>query len=213
MPLARPRTGVRRDRNGPAMSTFTHDQDMENRFLKLIEESWRRYDDMERNSWIDDVFVGALVTCHLDAGMFLLNAGSDGESHSLLFSNQQRDRNIVHVDHTRGEDYLFSKTVGHLTTVTLGVGRAYPKLSKLFQAMKSEAQSEWAGEGSIAGIPDPGVMRVDQDGGIATCETSLLLDLRDYVSLETLKVDRAKLWSHCQATYSALEDYLAAIMA
>jgi hypothetical protein len=195
------------------MTTFTFDQNMEDRFVKLIEESWRRYDDIERNGWIDDVFVGSIVTCHLDNGMFLLSAGSDGQSHYLLFSNLNRDRNIVRVDHTRGEDYLFSKTVGHLTAVTLGVGRAYPDLAKIMRAAKSEIQSDLAGEGRIAGMSDPGVMKVDWDNnGIATCETSLLLDLQDYVSLETFKVDREKLWLHFQATYQSLEKYLSGIM-
>ncbi len=195
------------------MSTFVPDQNLEDRFIKLVEESWRRYDDIERNSWIDDVFVGAIVTCHLDNGMFLLNAGSDGTSHYLLFSNPQRDRNVVRVDHTRGEDYTFSKTIGHLTTVTLGVGRAYPEFKKLVRAARSELQSGLAGEGRVAGISDPGVMTVDQDQGITTCETALLLDLQDYVSLETLKVDGEKLWTHFQATYQCLEKYLAGIMA
>lgn len=195
------------------MSTFTPNQEMEDRFIKLVEDSWRRYDDIERNGWIDDVFVGSIVTCHLDAGMFLLTAASDGQSHYLLFSDHERNRNIVRVDHTAGEDYLYSKTVGHLTSVTLGVGRAYPDLSKLMRAARSEMQSEFAGEGRIAGLSDPGVMKVDQDGSIATCETSLLLDLKEYVSLETFKVDREKLWSHFQATYQSLEKYLSGIMA
>jgi hypothetical protein len=195
------------------MSTFTFDQSMEDRFVKLVEESWRRFDDIERNGWIDDVFVGSIVTCHLDAGMFLLTAGSDGSSHYLVFSDQQRNRNIVRVDHTSGEDYLYSKTVGHLTSVTLGVGRAYPDLGKIMRAARSEMQSELAGEGRVAGLSDPGVMKVDQAGGIATCETSLLLDLSDYVSLETFKVDREKLWLHFQATYQSLEKYLSGIMA
>lgn len=195
------------------MSSLPFNQELEDRFIKLVEESWRRYDDMERNSWIDDVFVGSVVTSHLDAGMFLLTAGSDGTSHYLLFSNSQRDRYIVRVDHTQGEDFLYSKTVGHLTSVTLGVGRAYPDLSKLVRAARSEFQSSFAGEGRIAGLDDPGVMKVDHSNGIATCETSLLLDLQDYVSLDTLKVDREKLWLHFQATYQSLEKYLAGIMA
>lgn len=195
------------------MSTFVPNQELEDRFIKLVEESWRRYDDIERNGWIDDVFVGSIITCHLDNGMFLLNAGSDGTSHYLMFSDHQRNRNIVRVDHERGEDYLFSKTVGHLTTVTLGVGRAYPDLKKIVRAARSELQSELAGEGRVAGMSDPGVMKVDQDNGIATCETTLLLDLQDYVSLQTFKVDREKLWTHFQATYQCLEKYLAGIMA
>ena len=195
------------------MSSFVANQELEDRFIKLVEESWRRYDDIERNGWIDDVFVGSIITCHLDNGMFLLNAGSDGSSHYLMFSDRERNRNIVKVDHTRGEDYLFSKTVGHLTAVTLGVGRAYPDLRKIVRAARSEIQSELAGEGRVAGMADPGVMKVDQDNGIATCETSLLLDLSDYVSLQTLKVDREKLWLHFQATYQSLEKYLSGIMA
>jgi hypothetical protein len=195
------------------MSTFTFDQNLEDRFVKLVEESWRRYDDMERNSWIDDVFVGSVITCHLDHGMFLLTAGSDGTSHYLLFSNAARERYIVRVDHTRGEDFLFSKTVGHLSSVTIGVGRAYPNIAKIIRAAQSEFQSSFAGEGRVAGLDDPGVMKVDQDNGIATCETTLLLDLRDYVSLETFKVDREKLWTHLKATYQSLEKYLAGIMA
>lgn len=195
------------------MSSFVANQELEDRFIKLVEESWRRFDDIERNGWIDDVFVGSIITCHLDNGMFLLNAGSDGSSHYLMFSDRERNRNIVKVDHTRGEDYLFSKTVGHLTAVTLGVGRAYPDLRKIVRAARSEIQSELAGEGRVAGMADPGVMKVDQDNGIATCETSLLLDLSDYVSLQTLKVDREKLWLHFQATYQSLEKYLSGIMA
>lgn len=195
------------------MSSFVANQELEDRFIELVEESWRRYDDIERNGWIDDVFVGSIITCHLDNGMFLLNAGSDGSSHYLMFSDRERNRNIVKVDHTRGEDYLFSKTVGHLTAVTLGVGRAYPDLRKIVRAARSEIQSELAGEGRVAGMADPGVMKVDQDNGIATCETSLLLDLSDYVSLNDFKVDREKLWLHFQATYQSLEKYLSGIMA
>jgi len=195
------------------VTTFQFDQDLENKFVSLVEESWKRYDDIERNSWLDDVFVGASITAHLDNGMFLLDATSDGKSHYFVFADQERNRNVLKVDHRRGEDYLYSKTVGHLTAVTLAVGRAYPDLKKLFKAARSEVQSGMAGEGRIAGYEDPGVMKVDREGSIATCETTLLLDLNDYVRIEDLSVDREKLWIHFQATYQSLEKYLSGIMA
>ncbi len=195
------------------MTTFQFDQELEDRFIKLVEESWHRFDDIERNSWIDDVFVGAAITAHLDGGMYLLNAESDGKKHYFVFADKDRNRNVVEVDHRRGEDYLFSRTVGHLTGVTLAVGRAYPDLKKLLKAAKSEFQSDMAGEGRIAGYKDPGVMKVDREGSIAMCETTLLLDIKDYVDIDTFQVDREKLWTHFQATYQSLEKYLAGIMA
>lgn len=194
------------------MTTFEFDQDLENRFIALVEDSWERFDDIERNSWLDDVFIGAVITAHLDNGMFLLNATSDGANHYLVFSNKARDRNVVKVDHRRGEDYLYSQTVGHLTAVTLAVGRAFPDMKRLFKATTSEFKSGMAGEGRIAGMSDPGVMKIDRDGSIATCETTLLLDLRDYVTPSSLETDHEKLWTHFQATYQSLEKYLTGIM-
>ncbi len=194
------------------MKAFGHQPELEDRFIELVEQSWSQFDEIERTGWIDDVFVGAVITAHLDAGMYLLTSTSDGSSHYLLFSNQNRDRNVVRVDHRRGEDFLYAKTVGHLTSVTLGVGRAYPEVGKVLRAARSEFQSNMAGEGRVAGIPDPGVMRVDSASGIATCETTLLLDLADFVNLRTLEVDREKLWLSFQATYQALERYLSGIM-
>ena len=194
------------------MTTFAFDQELEDRFVGLVEESWERFDDMERNSWIDDVFVGAVITAHLDAGMFLLTLTSDGQAHFLTFSDQNRNRHVVRVDHRQGEDYLYSKTVGHLSACTFGVGRSYPNLSKVISATKAEFKSGMAGEGRVAGIADPGVMKVDIEGTIAVCETTLLLTLDNYVDKESLKVDTETLWTHIQATYQSLEKYLSGIM-
>lgn len=195
------------------MKTFEFDQELEDRFVSLVEQSWDRFDDMERNSWLDDVFIGSIITCHLDAGLYLLSVDSDGQDHYLTFNDQNRNRHVVKVDHRRGEDYLYSQTVGHLSACTFGVGRAYPNMRKVWAATKAEFKSGLSGEGRVAGIPDPGVMKVDIDGTIAVCETTLLLDLADYVDKASLKVDTEKLWTHIQATYQSLEKYLSGIMA
>ncbi len=192
--------------------TFEFDQELEDQFVSLVETSWERYDDIERNSWLDDVFVGAVVTAHLDEGLFLLTTTSDGVSHYLMFSNPERDRFIVRVDHRRGEDYLFSKTVGHLMAVEVRVGRSYPNLSKIWKATKSEMKGGLSGKGRISGFEDPGVMKIDAEGTIAYCHTTLLLDVKDYVDTKTLEADQAKIWSHIQATYQSLEKYLAGVM-
>lgn len=195
------------------LRTFEHDEKLEERFVALVEESWRRFDDMERNSWLDDVFVGAIITAHLDADMFLLSVRSDGEAHFLTFSDQDRNRHVVKIDHRQGEDYLYAKTVGHLTICTFGVGRSYPNISKVISASKAQWKSGFAGEGRVAGIADPGVMKVGIDNTIAVCETTLLLELTEYVDLEDFSVNTEKLWAHIQATYQSLEKYLAGIMA
>lgn len=192
---------------------FEFDQALENQFVSLISDSWKRYDDIERNSWIDDVLIGGLVTAHLDHDLFLLTTTSDGSSHYLLFSTEQRDRYMIRLDHRYGEDYLFSKTIGHLASLEVGVGRAYPDLSKLWKATKSEMKSNLATDAQVAGFVDPGVMRIDAEGSIATCSTTLLIDVADYVDKETLAVDTDKLWTHLQATYQSLEKYLSGIMA
>jgi hypothetical protein len=194
------------------LTTFEFNQALEDRFVELVEDSWRRFDDMERAGWLDDVFVGAVITAHLEAGMFLLDAKSDGSAHFLNFSDQERNRRVVRVDHRRGEDYLYAKTVGHLSGCTFGVGRAYPNISKVMAAAKAEFKSDMAGEGRVAGFNDPGVMKIDIEGTIAVCETTLLLNLEDYVDRQTLEVDTRKLWIHVQATYQSLEKYLTGIM-
>lgn len=192
---------------------FEFDQALENTFVQLISDSWRRYDDIERNSWIDDALIGGLVTAHLDHDLFLLTTISDGSSHYLLFSTEQRDRYIVRLDHRYGEDYLFSKTIGHLASLEIGVGRAYPNLQKLWKATKSEWKSNLATDAQVAGFADPGVMKIDAEGSIATCTTTLLIDVADYVDKDSLEVDTEKLWAHLGATYQSLEKYLSGIMA
>lgn len=194
------------------MTKFTFDQELEDRFVSLVEESWRRFDDMERTGWLDDIFIGAIITAHLDANLFLLSVQSDGSFHYLTFSDQERNRFVIRLDHRRAEDYLFSQTVGHLASCTFGVGRAYPNLSKVLTAAKAEAKSGLAGEGRVAGFSDPGVMKVDIEGTIAVCETTLLLELTEYVNKQTFEVDTEKLWLHTQAVYQSLEKYLTGIM-
>lgn len=194
------------------LTGFQFNQDLENRFVELVSDSWRRFDDIERSSWLDDVFVGAVLTAHLDAGMFLLSGQSDGTAHFLTFSDKDRNRFVVKVDHRQGEDYLFSKIMGHLAACTFGVGRSFPNVSKVIAAAKAEFKSNLVNEGRVAGFADPGVMKIDIEGTIAVCETTLLLNLEDYVDKTTFVVDSPKLWNHIQAAYQSLEKYLSGVM-
>jgi hypothetical protein len=184
----------------------------EQQFIHLVEESWGRFDEVERTGWVDDAFLGNIITAHLEHGRFLLDISSDGVAHYLLFSDTNRARFIIRLDHSRAEDFAFARSVGHLTTVTLGYSNAYPDLGKIFQAMKSEFKSSLAGQGRIAGYEDPGVIKVNAEGTFATAETSLLLELKEYVHPDTLDCDRNKLWEHLGAVYQSLQKYLDGIM-
>jgi len=181
---------------------------LEQRFIGLVENSWERFDEIERTTWIDDAFIGEVIAAHLENGRFLLDLTSQGVNHYLVFRTKERIRYVVRLDHARAEDFSFAKAVGHLTTVTLGYSKAIPDMKKIISAMKSEMKSSLAGQGRIEGYEDPGVIKVNAEGTFATAETSLLLDLRDYVDLKTLKADRAKIWKDLSAAYQSLGKYL-----
>lgn len=187
-------------------------EELEQRFIGLVEDSWRRFDEVERATWVDDAFVGHVIKAHLDHGRFLLDLTSDGTAHYLVFSSKDRVRNVVRLDHSRAEDFSFAKAVGHLTTVTLGYSKAFPDISKILSAVRSELKSGLAGTGRIEGYEDPGVIKVDAEGTFATAATALLLDLKDHVDLETLGCDTARLWEDFSAVYQSLEKYLEGIM-
>ncbi|MBI3925136.1 MAG: hypothetical protein HY319_06315 [Armatimonadetes bacterium] len=193
--------------------SLVHDEALENRFIELVTQSWQRYEQFERSGWLDDVFMGGVITAHLQRGYFLLDCTSDGSSHYLMFSDQNKDRYIVRMDHRLGEDILFSKTVGHLAGLYVGFSRPFPDLSRIMRAVKTEIKSDLAGAGRVAGFQDPGVMQIDNEGTFATCQTMLLIDVGDYVDMATLKVDIEKLWSHLSAAYQSVQKFLLGIMA
>lgn len=185
----------------------------EQEFIRLVEESWERFDEVERTNWVDDAFIGNVIAAHVANGRFLLDITSDGVIHYMLFSSKDRTRYVVRLDHTRAEDFAFARSVGHLTTVTLGYSRAFPDVSKLMTAVKSELKSNMAGAGRIEGYEDPGVIKLNHEGTTATAETSLMLELGDYIDPRTLRCDRDKLWTHFGAVYQSLQKYLEGIMA
>jgi hypothetical protein len=188
------------------------DEALEEHFIRLVRESWGRYGAIERATWLDDAFIGGLIASHLDGGLFLLDLASDGVSHSLMFSDSERRRYITRLNHGRAEDFAFAKNVGHLASVEVGFSAAYPDISKIWTAVKSEVKSGLTGDGRIEGYPDPGVMRIDATGTFATCQTALLVDLKDYVAVDTLACDHEKIWIHWSAAYASLRKYLEGIM-
>lgn len=194
------------------MNTRTFDQALEDRFIQLVQTSWDTYSQFEQASWIDDAMMGGVITAHLQNGYFMLDCISDGSSHYARFVNEQRDRVVVRLMSRAGEDIVFARTIGNIAGLQLSFQRSYPDLSKVFKAVKSELKSNLA-NAKTTDFPDPGVFKIDAEGTTASCETSILVDIKDYVDAKTFLPDTQKIWSHCQAVYQSLEKYLAGVMA
>ncbi len=188
------------------------DQGLEDRFIQLIQSSWNTYSHFEQASWIDDAMMGGLITAHLQNGYFMLDCISDGSSHYARFVNENKDRVVARLMSKAGEDIVFARTIGNIAGLQLSFQRSYPDVSKIFKAMKSELKSNLAG-GKTSDFPDPGVFKIDAEGTTASCETALLIDLKDYVDAQTFLPDTQKIWTHCTAVYQSLEKYLAGVMA
>lgn len=187
-------------------------QVLEDRFIQLVQSSWDTYSQFERASWLDDAMMGGLITAHLQNGFFMLDATSDGSSHYARFVNDSKDRVVVRLQSRAGEDIVFARTIGNIAGLQLAFQRSYPDVSKLVKAMKSEFKSNLAGGSASPDFPDPGVFKIDCEGTTASCETALLIEIKDYINAETYLPDTAKIWTHCQAVYQSLEKYLAGVM-
>lgn len=186
------------------------DQVLEDRFIQLVTSSWDTYTQFERASWIDDAMMGGLITAHLQNGYFMLDCLSDGSSHYARFVNDSKDRVVVRLQSRSGEDIVFAKTIGNIAGLQLSFQRTYPDVSKILKAAKSEFKSDLASTRSD--FPEPGVFKIDSEGTTASCETSILIDIKDYVNPDTFLPDTKLLWSHCAAIYQSLEKYLAGVM-
>lgn len=186
-------------------------QVLEDRFIQLVQSSWETYSQFERASWLDDAMMGGLITAHLQNGFFMLDCLSDGSSHYARFVNDQKDRVVVRLHSRAGEDIVFARTIGNIAGLQLSFQRSYSDVSRIFKAVKSEMKSDLAGRPQ-SDFPDPGVFKIDAEGTTASCETSILIDIKDYVDPKTFLPNTEQIWTHCSAVYQSLEKYLAGVM-
>jgi len=187
------------------------DQALEDRFIQLVQSSWQTYSQFERAGWLDDAMMGGLITAHLQNGFAMLDCISDGTSHYARFVNDKKDRVVVRLQSRSGEDIVFARTIGNIAGLQLSFQRSYPDVSKIIKAVKSEFKSDMAARQSHE-FPDPGVFKIDAEGTTASCETALLIEIKDYIDKDTLLPNTGLIWSHCSAVYQSLEKYLSGVM-
>lgn len=188
------------------------DQALEDRFIQLVQTSWDTYSIFEKASWLDDAMMGGIITAHLQNGFFMLDCLSDGSSHYARFVNAAKDRVVVRLMSRAGEDIVFARTIGNIAGLQLSFQRSYPDISKIAKAMKGEFKSDLAA-GREGDFPTPGVFKIDSEGTTASCETALLIEIKDYVDPQTFLPKTELLWTHCSAVYQSLEKYLSGVMA
>lgn len=176
---------------------------LERVFGKLVKESWTYYDAQKYASQVDEVMLGAVITCTLDNGYSLIDLSSDGTHHYVRFQHlKEQSRILCRLTHLTA-DLTTAKVQGHRASVIIGYGERMDDFSRIFSALRSEVKS-----GYIQSA-EPGTIVVDGDmnTGYIYVQVDLYLDLDDYIG-RNFDVDYPVLKDHLAATLHTLRKYL-----
>ena len=179
------------------------DDRLERLFGKLVKESWTYYDAQKYASQVDEVMLGAVITCTLDNGYSLIDLSSDGTHHYVRFQHlKEQSRILCRLTHLTA-DLTTAKVQGHRASVIIGYGERMDDFSRIFQALRSEVKS-----GYIQSA-EPGTIVVDGDmnTGYIYVQVDLYLDVDDYIG-KNYEVDYPVLKDHLAATLHTLRKYL-----
>ena len=68
-------------------------------FEQLIKDSWKLAEEEQAATYIDEVFIGGLVSTMLESGHALFDVSSTGDYHNMMFENLgNQDRVIIRYD-------------------------------------------------------------------------------------------------------------------
>jgi len=187
----------------PHAAARAADDEKDRIFGKLVKASWEYYNEHVAASNIDEVLVGAIITCTLDNGFSLIDLTSDGGRHYLRFENMQNaSRIVVQVQHlTSG--LVDAKVLGQRASVVIGYGERVADFQRIWQALKAEYKSGYLQS------PEPGTIPVDADmaSGYVYVQVDMYWNIEDYVKTD-YAIDYARLTTHIGATVHALGKYL-----
>lgn len=179
------------------------DDERDRVFGSLVKASWDWYNQNVFASQIDEVLLGAIITCTLDNGFSLIDLTSDGGFHFLRFENlQTKARIVVQLKHlTSG--LMASKVLGQRASVVIGYGERVQDFQRIWQALKAEFKSGYIQS------PEPGTISVDADvaSGYVYVQVDLYWNIEDYVK-EDYNIEYGLLTTHIAATVHALGKYL-----
>ena len=187
----------------PYAAARAADDEHDRVFAGLVKASWDWYNENLFSSQIDEVLLGAIITCTLDNGFSLIDLRSDGGYHFLRFENMQTHaRIVVQVKHlTSG--LMASKVLGQRASVVIGYGERVQDFQRIWQAIKAEYKSGYIQS------PEPGTISVDADvaSGYVYVQIDMYWNIEEYVKPD-YNIDYGLLTKHIGATVHALGKYL-----
>lgn len=148
---------------------------LEQRFVELVGESWKRWNVWEHARRVDDVALGAVIASYVDSGWQLIDLESDGHVHQTRY--QSGDHRLAVGIVALAEDPAQAKALGRLVQVSVAYGQRVRDIGRIMSTVKQEMKSSL-----IANANEPGVITFDADmsSGYVYAQVNLLLNLDDY---------------------------------
>jgi hypothetical protein len=178
-------------------------QDLETMFTQLVDQSWKRYSEIEHNQRIDDILVGGVIVALVEDGYALIDLSSDGVAHYLRFEELGSKQRLIFRLQNASENLVTARVLGNYGRITIGYGEHVQDFSKLWSTLKSEIKS------SFLVSDEPGIITTDADmqAGYIYAQVQLLLDLTPYF-INEYEINYALLRQHIHATVHSLKKYL-----
>lgn len=179
------------------------DERLDQTFGALVVESWAWHEAVSYAAAVDEMLVGAFITCALDLDYALIDLTSDGTHHYVRFQHSaDASQLLCRLTHLTG-DLLSASVHGHRARVVVGYGERRSDVSRIWSALKAEV-----GSGFLQGA-EPGTVTVDGDvkSGYVTVQVDLYLKLDAYIGAN-YEVHYEPLRLHLDAIRHALRKYL-----
>ncbi|HJH29282.1 MAG TPA: hypothetical protein C5S51_06260 [Methanosarcinaceae archaeon] len=169
-------------------------------FKQLIKDSWKLAEEEQAATYIDEVFIGGVVSTMLESGHALFDMSSTGDYHNMMFENlDNQDRIIIQVRHENNA-LAEAKTLGHRMQFTCGYGMRAKKIGKLVSSSWRESLS-----GSLGDI---GSIMYDVQGNYLFASMPLYIIADDYVDLDTLMPDFDKMAEDLSEIMEKLKEFV-----
>lgn len=179
-------------------------EELEKVFVSLVDFSWKKYNERQHNTHMDELLLGAVIASTVEQGYSLIDLNSDGVNHYLRFEHLPSKTRLIFQLTNQSEDLVTAKVLGRLARVVIGYGQMVQNPTAIWQALKSEFKS------GFLDAAEPGVITCDADlaSGYIYVQVPLIIDLDTYFP-SSYEVNYPLLQQHIGATVHSLSKYLA----
>ncbi len=173
---------------------------MNNRFYELVKNGWKINEMENKAEYIDEVFVGAIVSSLSDKDFILLDIMSDGNTHYFMFENLETKNRIKILAHSTTHTLPEIKTIGAKAYIVFSYGTPIKKSFSILGGLKYESLSK--------GLTTIGSISFDYDNYYLYVNCPMYLLINDYVGFDNLDINTEKLSNDLDAIFGSLIEYL-----